>query len=613
MIRPKSIQQRLAIFLLLPVFLLLIGMGAAGYSYARKSMVNQWREAAILKLQRAAHTVDMKLSRIMEWLRMFHQARQDSEHHVKHEWIIEQLKKLEGVARVNLVLEHQLTDDQVQSGKSPHMKRGDHKGMSSGKMKMKGFHGRHIAEITTPFYDASEKNKTVSLISELLDDNGQIVGQLEVVLKFDYLIENIVASGWWESNKAFLVDDAGRILVSTLAENRKRLADDNDPLEQRTLYGIMSMSYGTFLGKGQIPTEVSGFYKLREAPWSLVMIAPGKEILASIVSFRLFSFIMGACFILLILLLIRFVTGRTVSSIKEVSQAAKRIAQGDFGEILPVKSQDEVGELTHSFNAMTQQLEERMRLKEALDLAMEVQQNLLPEKFVTIGGMDIAGKCIYCDETGGDYFDFLRFKEFGNGRIGIAVGDVVGHGIAAALLMTTARALLRCRASQPGGLSQMINDVNRILCLDTSESGSFMTLFFMLLDPHKRELQWVRAGHDPAIVYNSSTDSFGELKGKGTAIGVDAQWAFQDYHSNWKSGQIMLIGTDGIWETVNKSNEKFGKKRVMEIIRQKQKSSAQQILQAITDQLATFRQNTPSQDDITLVVIKFTDPPNLDQ
>jgi sigma-B regulation protein RsbU (phosphoserine phosphatase) len=600
--------------LLLPVFLLLIGMGAAGYSYARKSMVNQWREAAILKLQRAAHNVDMKLSRIMEWLRMFHQARQDSEHHVKHEWVIEQLKKIEGVDRVNLVLEHQLADSRVHSGKSPHMKRSGQKGMSSGKMRMKGFHGRHIAEITTPILDTSGKKKTVSLISELLDDNGQIVGRLEVVLKFDYLIENIVASGWWESNKAFLVDDAGRILVSTLAENRKRLADNNDSLEQRTLYGIMSMSYGTFLGKGQIPTEVSGFYKLREAPWSLVMIAPGKEILASIVSFRLFYFIMGACFILLILLLIRFVTGRTVFSIKEVSQAAKRIAQGDFGEILPVKSQDEVGELTRSFNAMTQQLEERMRLKEALDLAMEVQQNLLPQKFVAIEGLDIAGKCIYCDETGGDYFDFLRFKEFGKGRIGIAVGDVVGHGIAAALLMTTARALLRCRASQPGGLSQMINDVNRILCLDTSESGSFMTLFFMLIDSHKRELQWVRAGHDPAIVYNASADSFDELKGKGTAIGVDDQWSFQDYHSNWESGQIMLIGTDGIWETVDNSNEKFGKERVMEIIRKKKKSSARQILQAITDQLATFRQNTPPQDDITLVIIKFADhQPNKDR
>ncbi|NIU57785.1 MAG: SpoIIE family protein phosphatase [Phycisphaerae bacterium] len=472
---------------------------------------------------------------------------------------------------------------------------------------MKGLHGRHIAEITAPFLDASGKKRTVSLISQLLDDNGQLVGQLEVVLKFDYLIENIVASGWWESNKAFLVDDAGRILISTLAENRKRLADNNDHLEQRTLYGIMSMSYGTFLGKGQIPTEVSGFFKLREAPWSLVMIAPGEEILASIVSFRSFYFIMGAGFILLILLLIRFVTGRTVFSIKEVSQAAKRIAQGDFGETLPVKSHDEVGELTRSFNAMTRQLEERIRLKEALDLAMEVQQNLLPQKFVTVEGLEIAGKCIYCDETGGDYFDFLKFDEFGNGRIGVVVGDVVGHGIAAALLMTTARALLRCRASLPGDLSQMINDVNRILCLDTSESGSFMTLFFMLIDLHKKELQWVRAGHDPAIVYNASADSFDELKGKGTAIGVDDQWSFQDYHSNWESGQIMLIGTDGIWETVNDSNEKFGKERVMEIISEMQKSSARDILHAVTDRLADFRQNNTPQDDITLVVIKFAD------
>jgi sigma-B regulation protein RsbU (phosphoserine phosphatase) len=600
MFRPKSIQQRLTIFMLLPVFLLLIGMGVAGYSYARKSLVGEWREAAILKLQRAAHNVDMKLSRIMEWIRMFHQARLSSEHHLKHEWIIEQLEKLEGVVRVNLILEHDAAGSTM-----PGRKSSPTQPKSAKNRGMMGFYGHHIADITMPRYDTLAKNKTVSLISKLIDEKGQTIGRLEVVLKFDYLIENIIASGWWESSKAFLVDDSGKILTSTLTDKRQRLADNNDPLERRTLFGIMSMSYGTFLGKGQIPSEVSGFYKLREAPWNLVMIAPGKEILASIASLRSYYFIMGAAFIVLILLLIRFVTGRTVFSIKEVSQAAKRIAGGDFGETLPVKTQDEVGELTRSFNAMTQQLEDRMRLKEALDLAMEVQQNFLPQKSVNIEGLDIAGECIYCDETGGDYFDFLSFKELGTERIGIAVGDVVGHGIAAALLMTTARALLRCRVSQPGSLSQMINDVNRMLCLDTSESGSFMTLFFMLIDPSIKELQWVRAGHDPAIVYNSSSDSFDELKGKGAAIGVDAQWSFQDYHSTWESGQIMLIGTDGIWETVNNSNEKFGKERVKEIIRQNQKSSAHLILKAITDQLATFRQNNAPQDDITLVVIKF--------
>jgi sigma-B regulation protein RsbU (phosphoserine phosphatase) len=134
-----------------------------------------------------------------------------------------------------------------------------------------------------------------------------------------------------------------------------------------------------------------------------------------------------------------------------------------------------------------------------------------------------------------------------------------------------------------------------------------MTLFFILIDPPKKELQWVRAGHDPAIVYDPSNDSFDELKGKGTAIGIDDQWLFQDYHSTWESGQIMLIGTDGIWETVNNAYEKFGKERVKEIIRQNQKSSAREILQAITDQLAIFRQNNTPQDDITLVVIKFAD------
>ncbi|MGD2186062.1 MAG: SpoIIE family protein phosphatase [Desulfobacterales bacterium] len=608
MFRLKSIQQRLTIFMLLPVALLLIGMGVFGYSYARKSLFNEWREAAILKLQRAAHSVDMRLSNTREWIYMFQRAGQDKYHHIQHEWILEQLERLDGVVRADLIPEKKMSPATDSSEAGHHTNRSRSSSMQEAMPDMTSSHGAHIAAITSPRYDDIVKNKTVSLVSKLIDSTGRPIGRLEVVLNFDDLVDNVVAAGWWESSKAFLVDDSGKILTSTLTEHRQRLAENDDPLEQRTLYGIMSMSYGTYLGKGLIPTEVSGFYKLRQAPWSLVMIAPGSEILAPIVRLRSYYFISGAAFITLILILIRLVTGRMASSIKEVSQAASKIARSEFNsQLLPVKTQDEVGELTRSFNTMLQQLEERLRLKESLSLAMEVQQNLLPQKQIKIEGLDIAGKCIYCDETGGDYFDFLRFHELGDGRIGIAVGDVVGHGIAAALLMTTARALLRCRASQPGGLSEMINDVNRILCLDTSESGSFMTLFFMLIDPHKRQLQWIRAGHDPAIVYNSSSDSFDELKGKGTAIGIDGQWSFQDYHSNWESGQIMLIGTDGIWETRNSLDEKFGKERVQEIIRQNQKSSAQDILQAITDRLATFRQNKAPHDDITLVVIKFVD------
>ncbi|MGD2037581.1 MAG: HAMP domain-containing protein, partial [Desulfobacterales bacterium] len=400
MIRPKSIQQRLTIFMLIPVSLLLIAMGIVGYSFARKSLFNEWREAAILKLQRAAHSVDMRLSNTKEWIYMFHRAGRDKHHHIQHEWILEQLERLEGVERVDLIPEKN------KIGSMDHSEAGDlrHGSMTKKMLDMMSAQRARIAEITLPRYDDIVKNKTVSLISKLIDQNGRPIGRLEVVLNFDYLVKDIVAAGWWESSKAFLVDHSGKILTGTLTEDRRGLAENHDPLEQRTLYGIMTMTYGTFLGKGLIPSEVSGFYKLQQAPWSLVMIAPGSEILSPIVRFRSYYFISGAAFIVLILVLIRLVTGKTASSIKGVSEAANKIADGEFGRPLPVKTRDEVGELTRSFNTMLLQLEERMRLKEALDLAMEVQQNLLPQQALQIEGIDIAGRSIYCDETGGDYY-----------------------------------------------------------------------------------------------------------------------------------------------------------------------------------------------------------------
>ena len=254
---------------------------------------------------------------------------------------------------------------------------------------------------------------------------------------------------------------------------------------------------------------------------------------------------------------------------------------------------------------MTSQLQERMRLKEAMGLAMEVQQSLLPREAPRIEGFDIAGQSIYCDETGGDYYDFIEFSELGHGRVGVAVGDVAGHGIAPALLMTTVRALLRSRIIQPGGLAQIITDVKRLLCIDTSESGNFMTLFFMLMDSDNREVQWVRAGHEPAVVYDPSTDSFSELYGDGIALGVDETWSFQENRQElWSDSQIVLIGTDGIWESENPQGEEFGKKRLREIIRKHKHQTSQEVIHAIAEALANHRQTAPQQDDITIVVIK---------
>ena len=603
MIRIKSLQQRLMLFLLLPVATLLIAMGIMGFIYARNSLLRQWSEAAVLKLQRAAHDVDMRLNRPLQWLEMYNKT--GGEHFDEHtqEWILEQLGQLEGVERVSLA-----RVDEKDSGPMLHMHREGHPGkgeMMGGRSDMMYFHRARIAEITVPRYDSVLEHETVSIISELNDADGKEIGKLEVVIRFDYLLENLGATGWWQSHRAFLVDNTGRVLVCT-DPDRSQLGENDDPLELATLKALKEQRSGTILGQGHPPSEVSGFHTLQEAPWSVILVAPGKEILAPIVVFRNYYIIGGSLFILLILLLIRLVTGRTVSSIKDVSNAAESIAQGDYSTFLSVKTQDEVGQLMQNFNSMVSQLQERMRLKEALGLAMEVQQSLLPTKAPEMEGFDIAGRSIYCDETGGDYYDFIEFSDVDTNHIGIAVGDVAGHGIAPALLMTSVRAFLRSRIlMHPGDLARAITDVNRLLCIDTAETGNFMTLFFIVLDSGNGEVRWVRAGHEPAVVYDPSKDSFSELYGDGIALGVDETWSFQENRKElWSDSQIVLIGTDGIWETENPQGERFGKQHLREIIRQHNRQSSQEIVQAITDALADHRQTAHQQDDVTMVVIK---------
>jgi sigma-B regulation protein RsbU (phosphoserine phosphatase) len=603
MMRITSLQQRFMLLLLLPVAALLLGMGIFGFIHARNSLLAQWREAAVLKLQRAAHDVDMRLSRPLEYLEMYNKT--GGEHFDEHtqEWILEQLKQVQGVERVSLT-----RVDAQASGPMLHMHQEGHSGemqMMGGRSGMMHFHRARIAEITVPRYDSVLEHETVSIISELNDAAGKEIGKLEVVIRFDYLLENLGAAGWWQSHRAFLVDNTGKVLVCT-DPDRSQLGENNDPLELATLKALKEQISGTILGQGHPPPEVSGFYRLQEAPWSVILVAPGREILAPIVIFRNYYIIGGSLFILLILLLIRLVTGRTVSAIKDVSNAAESIAQGDYSTFLSVRTQDEVGHLMQNFNSMVSQLQERMKLKEALGLAMEVQQSLLPRKAPEITGFDIAGKSLYCDETGGDYYDFIGLSDVDTEHIGIAVGDVAGHGIAPALLMTSVRAFLRSRVlMHPEDLAGTITDVNRLLCIDTAETGNFMTLFFLLLDPGNGEVRWVRAGHEPAVVYDPSTDSFSELYGDGIALGVDETYAFQENKQKlWSDSQIVLIGTDGIWESENPQGEEFGKERLREIIRSHEHQSSQEIVHAITAALANHRQTAPQQDDVTMVVIK---------
>lgn len=246
-------------------------------------------------------------------------------------------------------------------------------------------------------------------------------------------------------------------------------------------------------------------------------------------------------------------------------------------------------------------------MRQSLDLAREVQLNLLPKSSPSIKGLDIAGRSIYCDQTGGDYFDFFVFDGQKKDQMAVVVGDVSGHGIPSALLMASARAFLRLRAFLPGTFAQTVTDVNIQLSRDVGYSGQFMTLFLLGIDAEAGEIHWVRAGHDPAILYDRRSDSFEELMGKGLPMGVDEH---STYEENGKTGlnqdQVIIIGTDGIWEARGPDGKMFGKDPLYEILRQKSGFGAEEILHEIMSALKDFKSGLELEDDATMVVIRFT-------
>ncbi len=249
--------------------------------------------------------------------------------------------------------------------------------------------------------------------------------------------------------------------------------------------------------------------------------------------------------------------------------------------------------------------------KRSLLLAGEVQKSLLPKRPPQIAGLDIAGESIPCEEIGGDYFDYLqqpRVNAPGDDLLAVTVADIAGLAVASALLMATARTAMRDRFAAPGHLDEIVGDLNRSLLEDFSTTDRFMTLFALQVDRRRRELRWVRAGHDPALVYYPDADRFEELGGEGLPLGISDDWPIEvGYADDLRRGSIIAVGTDGVWESRNVEDEMFGKERFKQLIRESADAPAEQIVAKVKAALFEFTGGLKPEDDITLVIVKIID------
>jgi phosphoserine phosphatase RsbU/P len=282
----------------------------------------------------------------------------------------------------------------------------------------------------------------------------------------------------------------------------------------------------------------------------------------------------------------------------------EQVTRGDLSRMVPVATRDEFGLIAGHTNTMIEGLRHRTALISALKLAEEVQRTLLPAGPPRVPGTDVAGASLYCNETGGDYYDYFALPE---GRLGIVVADVSGHGIDAALFMASARAFIHSEAQGFSTPSALARDVNRYVARDSAATGRFMSMFFLEIDPALKVLRWVRAGHEPALMYDPGAGDFRELGGEGLALGVEDEVAYRDYAlTGWAAGAVIVIGTDGITETRNPSGEFFGAARVRDLVRAHGHLPAEEIQAAVIRAVQEFRGDAPQEDDITLVIVKFT-------
>ncbi|MBZ5594894.1 MAG: ADOP family duplicated permease [Acidobacteriia bacterium] len=251
---------------------------------------------------------------------------------------------------------------------------------------------------------------------------------------------------------------------------------------------------------------------------------------------------------------------------------------------------------------LTDRVVEQEKVRRDLALAVEVQRRLLPEQPPQTAVAELAAISLPARSIGGDYYDFL---DAGDHRIGIALADIAGKGIAAALIMSVVQASLRILSTEENiSLPQLAAKMNRFLHGST-KSNSYATFFYAQIDDRNRQLRYVNAGHNPPYLLRSIENSeIEELSTGGTVLGLFPQVSYQEATVDLQPGDVLVAFTDGVTEALNPHEEEFGEERLKNLLRQVVHLPAHEMSVRISHELRNWIKDAAQYDDLTFVVMK---------
>ena len=334
-----------------------------------------------------------------------------------------------------------------------------------------------------------------------------------------------------------------------------------------------------------------------------------------------FLFLIGTLFVIIEVLaatagfsLAKSITG----SVHELFMGTERVRQGDFAHRIAVRSDDQLGELSGSFNQMTasiedllQQAAEKKRLEEELRIAHEIQMSLLPQGPLVMPGLSVTAVCVPAREVGGDYYDFLPLDDH---RVGVLIADVSGKGTSAALYMAELKGLMLSLSRIHASPRELLIDANRIIA-EHLDARSFITMTYAVVDLRARTMTYARAGHTPLIHVpgpglGGASRRARILAPDGLVLGLklDSGEMFtrllKEDTIRLQEGDLYLFFTDGISEAMNTHDDCFGEGRLGQLVETHANLRSDELRERVLREIAAFVGDAPQHDDMTMILLK---------
>jgi len=246
----------------------------------------------------------------------------------------------------------------------------------------------------------------------------------------------------------------------------------------------------------------------------------------------------------------------------------------------------------------------RERLDGEVEIAREVQERLFPQTLPPIAGIEYSGTCRPALAVGGDYYDFLALPD---GHLGIAIGDVSGKGIAAALMMASLQASLRGEAARaPENLTVLVGNINRLL-YEASSDNRYATFFYAQYAPKSRRLTYVNAGHNPPMLFHRDGDQWqiSRLDVGGSVVGIHESYPYEQSTVTISPDDVFIAFTDGISEAMNAADEEWGEAQLIETVKQFGGLAPSEIITGVMQSADRFVTGAKQHDDMTLVVLRM--------